>query len=113
VKVDAVAVRPPWTGQAVKHSIGHHSGHRPVLLAGGCPVGHLLDQAVRVHTTLGRLLPPASIQGVRCFMLLGLAGGRLDRLLDQPRRPRSTVRDQPVQLGVMSATTVPLPSRLR
>jgi hypothetical protein len=39
------------------------------------------------------------VQGVRCLVLLGLAGG-LDDPLDQPRRQLPTVRDEPVQLGV-------------
>ena len=50
-------------------------------------------------SALGRLLPPAAVQGVRGLVLLGLAGG-LDGPLDQPRRPLPTVRGQPVQLGV-------------
>jgi site-specific DNA recombinase len=45
------------------------------------------------------LRPPASIQAVRCLLLLGLAGG-LDGPLDQPRCPLPPVRDQPVQLSV-------------
>jgi hypothetical protein len=40
--------QPVRAGQAVKHWIGHLFGHRPVLLAVGCPAGHLPDQGVRV-----------------------------------------------------------------
>jgi hypothetical protein len=64
-----------------------------------CPAGHLPDQGVRVDTAVGRLGPPAVVQGGWCLVLLGLAGG-LHRPLDQPRRPLPTVRGQPVDLGV-------------
>jgi hypothetical protein len=50
-------------------------------------------------SALGRLGPPAAVQGVRWLMLLRLAG-RVDGPLDQPRRPLPTVRGQPVELGV-------------
>ena len=50
-------------------------------------------------SALGGLRPPAAVQGVRCLVLLGLAGG-MDGPLDQPWRPLRTVRPQPVQLGV-------------
>jgi hypothetical protein len=83
----------------VEQPTGHRSGHRPVLVALGCPAGHLPDKGIRVHATPGRLGPPAVVQGVRCLMLLGPAGG-LDGPLDQSRCPLPTVRGQPVQLGV-------------
>ena len=98
-KVDAVAVSPSGPASRSNSRPASLSGHRPVLDAVGCPAGHLPDQGVRVHAPLGRLGPPAAIQGVRCLVLLGLAGG-LDGPLDQPRRPLPTVRGQPVQLGV-------------
>jgi hypothetical protein len=91
--------QPLQAGQLIKHLIGRHLGYCPVLIPGGCPAGHRPDEGVRVHTPLGRLRPPPSIQGVRCLVLLGLAGG-LDRPLDQPWRPLPTLRGQPLQLGV-------------
>ena len=98
-KVDAVRGQPVRAGQPIQQPTNSFSGHRPVLVAVGCPAGHRpgpgCPRRVRAR------LPPAAtvIQGVRCLLLLGLAGG-LDRPLDQPRRPLPTVRDQPVQLGV-------------
>jgi hypothetical protein len=91
--------QPVRSGQPVEQPTNSFSGHRPVLSAVRCPAGHLPDQAFRVHPTLSRLGPPASIQGVRCLMVFGLAG-RVDGPLDQPRRPLSTVRNQPVEFGV-------------
>jgi hypothetical protein len=74
----------------VEQLTGRRTGHRPILIPGVCPAGHLPDHGVRVHAALGRLRPPPVVQGVRSFMLLGLAGG-LDGPLDQPRRPLPTV----------------------
>jgi hypothetical protein len=91
--------QPVRAGQPIEQPTGHCVGHRPVLLAVDCPAGHLPNQGVRIYPALGRLRPPASIQGVRGLMLLGLAGS-LHRPLDQPRRPLPTVPDQPIQLGV-------------
>jgi hypothetical protein len=68
-------------------------------VAVGCPAGHLSDQGVRVHPALGSLVPPASIDGVRGLVVLGLARG-LDSPLDQPRRPLPTVGGQPLEFGV-------------
>ena len=68
-----------------------HLGHRPlrqVLVAVTGPSGHLPDQSVRVVAALGRLCPPSSIQGVRCLLLLGLAGG-LHGPLDEAGCPLS------------------------
>jgi hypothetical protein len=91
--------QPVRTCQPVEQPTGHLGGHRPVLWAVSCPDGHRPDQGVRVVSALGRLGPPAAIQGVRGLVLLGLAGG-LHRPLDQPRRPLPPVRCQPIQLGV-------------
>jgi hypothetical protein len=86
-------------GQPVEQPTGHLFGHRPGLVAVGCPADHPADQSVRVHATLGRLLPPAVVHGVRGLVLLGLAG-RLDGPFDQPRCPLPTVCSQPIDLGV-------------
>jgi hypothetical protein len=91
--------QPFRAGQPIKQPTGHLIGHTPVLVATGCPAGPRPDQGVRVHAPLGRLGPPASIQGVRCLVLLRLPR-RVDGPLDQPRRPLPTVRPTPVQLGV-------------
>ena len=91
--------QPVRAGQPIEQPTGHRFGHRPVLVAVGCPAGHLPDQGVRVVSALGRLGPPAVVQGVRGLVLLGLAGG-LDGPLDQPRCPLPPVRGQPVELGV-------------
>jgi hypothetical protein len=91
--------QPVRTGQPMEQLTGHLVGHRPVLGAVGCPAGHHPDKGVRVVSALGRLGPPAVVQGVRGFMLLGRAGG-LDRPLDQSRRPLPTVRPEPVEFGV-------------
>jgi hypothetical protein len=94
-----VAGQPVRASQPVEQPTGRRFRHRLVLDAVGGPTGHLPNQGVRVHAALGRLLTPSVIEGVRCLVLLGLAGG-LNGPLDQPRRPLPTVRDQPVQLGV-------------
>jgi hypothetical protein len=91
--------QPLGAGQPVEQPTGHRSGHRPVRVAVGCPAGHLPNKHVRVVSALGRLCPPASVQGVRRLMLLGLAGG-LHRPFDQPWCPLPAVRQQPVQLGI-------------
>jgi hypothetical protein len=91
--------QPLWAGQPVEESINSFTGHRPVLDPVGCPVGHCLDQGVRVHATFSHLLPPAAVQGVWSLVLFGFAGG-LDGPLDQPRCPLSTVGGQPVKFGV-------------
>jgi hypothetical protein len=89
--------QPVRTGQPVEH-LGHHPlGQRRIPVQR--PVGHLPHQGVRVHAALGRLRPPAVVQGVRRLVPLGLAGG-LHGPLDQPRRPRPPVGGQPVDLGV-------------
>jgi hypothetical protein len=88
VKVDAAAVNP--SGPASQQPTGRILGQRLVLAAVGCPAGHLPDQGVRVHPALGRVLTPASIQGVRALVLFGLPS-RLDGPLDQPRRPLPTI----------------------
>jgi hypothetical protein len=79
-----------------------HLGHRPLrqlLVAVAGPAGHRPDQGVRVQAALGRLRPPPPVQGVRRFLLLGLAGG-MDGPLDQPRCPLTSVRLQPLNLQV-------------
>ena len=94
-----VLSQPVRASQLVEQPDGHLRGHRPVLIPVTCPAGQLPHQGVRVHPSSGRLLPPPSIQAVRWLMLFGLPV-RLDGPLDQPRRPLSTVGDQPVELAV-------------
>jgi hypothetical protein len=84
--------QPVRAGQPIEQPDSSFSGHRPILVAVGCPVGHRADQGVRVVSALGRLGPPAAIQGVRGLVLLGLASG-MDGPLDQPRRPLPTLLD--------------------
>jgi hypothetical protein len=91
--------QPVWAGQQVEQPTGHLSGHRPILVAIGCPTGHLPDQVVRIHAALGRLSPPAVVQGVRSLVLLWLPSG-VHGPLDQPWRPLPTIRSQPVELGI-------------
>jgi hypothetical protein len=83
--------QPLRASQPVEQPTGHRIGHRLVLVAVGCPAGHLPQQGVRVHASFGRLLTPPSIQGVRRLVLLRLPR-RVHGPLDQPRRPLSTVR---------------------
>jgi hypothetical protein len=66
--------QPVRPGQPIEQPTGHVRGHRPVLVAVGCPVDHRADQRVRVHPALGRLPAPAAVQGVRGFVLLRLSG---------------------------------------
>jgi hypothetical protein len=91
--------QPVRAGQPIEQPTGHLRGHRPVLVAVGCPAGHLPDQGVRVHATLGRLHPPPAIQGVRRLVFLRLPG-RVHGPLDQPRRALASTLGQPVEFGV-------------
>jgi hypothetical protein len=55
--------QPGRAGQPIEQPTGHLRGQRPVLVAVGCPVGHLTDEGVRVVAALGRLGPPPVILG--------------------------------------------------
>jgi hypothetical protein len=83
--------QPVRASQPIEQLTGRRFGHRLVLDAVGCPTSHLPDEGVRVHPALGRLLTPPVVQGVRCLVLLGFAGG-LHRPLDQPRCPLTAGR---------------------
>jgi hypothetical protein len=89
--------QPGRAGQVLEH-LGHRPlGHDQVLLFG--PAGHLPDQGVRIVAALGRLCPPAAVQGVRCLLLLGFAGG-LHCPLDQPGCPLPPLGFQSLDLQV-------------
>jgi hypothetical protein len=79
-----------------------HLGHRPLgqaLVAVAGPAGHLPDHGVRIVAALGRLRPPASIQGVRGLVIFGLASD-MDGPLDQPGGPLPPRSLQPLHLQV-------------
>jgi hypothetical protein len=95
-KYHTSASSSPWPA-TIEQPTDSLSGHLRVAVA--CPAGHLPNQGVRIHPPVGRLYPPASVQGVRGLVLLGLTGG-LDGPLDQPRRPLPAVPDELAQLGV-------------
>jgi hypothetical protein len=117
-KYHTSASSSPWPA-TIEQPTDSLSGHLRVAVA--CPAGHLPNQGVRIHPPVGRLYPPASVQGVRGLVLLGLTGG-LDGPLDQPRRPLPAVPDELAQLGVdpvsplgkprTSASDIPWSSRL-
>jgi hypothetical protein len=57
--------QPVRTSEPIEQLTGHRSGHHGVLVAVGCPTGHLPDEGVRVHATLGRLLTPSRLAMTR------------------------------------------------
>jgi hypothetical protein len=84
--------QPVRASQPIDQPDSSFSGHCPILVPVGCPVGDRADQRVRVVSALGRLGPPSAILGVRGFVLLRLSG-RVHSPLDQPRRPLPTLLD--------------------